>query len=384
MGFQFQAVAAVGPFLVADLGLSYAQLGTLIGFYLLPGVFLALPGGLLAVRFGDRALVLGGLGLMTLGGAGLMTSRAFDLAAASRLAAGAGGVLLNMQMAKIVTDWFVGRELRTALGVMLATWPLGIGLALATLGGVAARTSWRVAVGSTGVYAAIALVLVLLLYRDPDRGGPAAGPPGWRVITAPELRLTVVAGVAWALLNMGFVGVLAFGPKLLIERGLSPAMAGLTVSWASLVSIASVPIGGALLDRLRRRDTVVLLGIAGAGAASAALALGEPAWLWSVLVGLLVAPAAGVVALPGEALSPASRSTGFGVFYTVYYAGMGVAPVLAGVLVDRTEAAAAALWLAAAFWLLTVPAFWTFRALQRHGFPAAGACMPQCPRRRNR
>jgi hypothetical protein len=61
-----------------------------------------------------------------------------------------------------------------------------------------------------------------------------------------------------------------------------------------------------------------------------------------------------------------------------------VAPVLAGVLVDRTEAAAAALWLAAAFWLLTVPAFWTFRALQRRGCPAAGACMPQCPRRRNR
>jgi hypothetical protein len=31
MGFQFQSIAAVGSFLVADLGLSYAQLGTLIG-----------------------------------------------------------------------------------------------------------------------------------------------------------------------------------------------------------------------------------------------------------------------------------------------------------------------------------------------------------------
>ena len=71
MGFQFQSVAAVGPFLVADLGLSYAELGTLIGLYLLPGVVLALPGGLLGARFGDRAVVLAALGLMTLGGAGL-------------------------------------------------------------------------------------------------------------------------------------------------------------------------------------------------------------------------------------------------------------------------------------------------------------------------
>ena len=47
MDFQFQSIAAVGSFLVADLGLSYAQLGTLIGLYLLTGAFISLPGGLL-------------------------------------------------------------------------------------------------------------------------------------------------------------------------------------------------------------------------------------------------------------------------------------------------------------------------------------------------
>jgi MFS family permease len=70
MGFQAQSVAAVGPFLVGDLGLSYARRGTLIGLYLLPGAFLALSGGVLGARFGDRAVVLSALGLMTLGGRG--------------------------------------------------------------------------------------------------------------------------------------------------------------------------------------------------------------------------------------------------------------------------------------------------------------------------
>jgi len=369
IAFQFQSVAAVGPFLVADLGLSYAELGTLIGLYLLPGVVIALPGGLLAARLGDRALVLAGLALMVVGGAGLVASPSVGLAAASRLVAGAGSVVLNMQLAKIVTDWFAGRELATALGLMLATWPLGLGLALATLGAVATAASWRVAMGATAALAALALVLVLLLYRDPAVPGPTAGPRRWWAITPRELRLTIVAAVAWALLNMGFLGILAFGPKLLVERGATPAAAGLVVSWASLVSIGSVPLGGALLDRLRRRDVLVWLGIAGAGAATAGFALGEPAWLWTVLVGLLVAPAAGVFALPGEVLAPASRNTGFGVYYTLYHAGMTLAPVLAGALVDRTGGAAAALWLAALFWVLTVPACWAFRLLQRAGAP---------------
>ena len=62
MGFQFQAVAAVGPLVVAgSLGLDKGQLGWLVGLYLLPGAVIALPGGLLGRRFGDKRLVLVGL-----------------------------------------------------------------------------------------------------------------------------------------------------------------------------------------------------------------------------------------------------------------------------------------------------------------------------------
>ena len=36
MGFQFQSVAAVSPFLLDQFQMSYAALGTLVGLYLLP------------------------------------------------------------------------------------------------------------------------------------------------------------------------------------------------------------------------------------------------------------------------------------------------------------------------------------------------------------
>jgi len=94
------------------------------------------------------------------------------------------------------------------------------------------------------------------------------------------------------------------------------------------------------------------------------LALGGPATLWSVLLGLLIAPVAGVVALPGEALSPPSRNTGFGLFYTVFYAGMALTPAVAGYLVDA-RGEPAALWLATGLWLAALPALGIFRALQR-------------------
>jgi len=372
MGLQFQSIAAVGPFLVGDLGLSYAQLGTLIGLYLLSGAFISLPGGLLGTRFGDRAITLTALGLMTVGGVAVTLGEAWPLVAAGRLVSGSGGVLLNLQLAKIVTDAFAGRELATALGVMLATWPLGIALGLATLGAVAAATTWRTAVSLTTLLAAIGFVLILALLRGlpPAAGGEA--PRRWWSITGREVALTAVAGVAWAAFNAGFILFLSFGPKLLVERGATPAAANLTVSWGSFLSIATVPFGGALLDRVRRRDGVMAVGIAGAAAACGAFALGEPAILWSVLVGLLVAPAAGVVALPGAVLGPQSRNTGFGLFYAISFAGMGGAPALAGYVVDR-HGGAAALWLAAAVWLVTWPAIGLFHALQRRWSPARPA-----------
>jgi MFS family permease len=91
------------------------------------------------------------------------------LAAGGRLASGAGAVLVNMLCAKIVTDWFAGRELALALGVMLTSWPLGVWLGLATLGAVAAATTWRTAILVTTLATALAFGLMLCCYRA--RGG---------------------------------------------------------------------------------------------------------------------------------------------------------------------------------------------------------------------
>ena len=67
MAVQFQSIAAVAPFLSADLGFSLADIGILIGLYSVPGVALALPSGAIGQRFGDKTTVLAGLVLMIVG-----------------------------------------------------------------------------------------------------------------------------------------------------------------------------------------------------------------------------------------------------------------------------------------------------------------------------
>src|SRR5690349_24314541 len=69
IGFQFQSVVAVAPLLIEKFQLSYTALGSLIGLYLLPGILVALPGGMLAQRFGDKRIVCYGIAAMALGGA---------------------------------------------------------------------------------------------------------------------------------------------------------------------------------------------------------------------------------------------------------------------------------------------------------------------------
>jgi len=133
MAIQFQSVAAVAPLLGAEFGASLADIGILVGLYSVPGVALALPGGAIGQRFGDKKTVLAGLVLMMAGSCIMAFSSSWSGQISGRLVAGVGSVLMGVLMTKMVADWFAGKELSTAMAIFVNSWPIGIAISLLAL-----------------------------------------------------------------------------------------------------------------------------------------------------------------------------------------------------------------------------------------------------------
>ena len=89
LGIQFQTMASTGDYIFFDLGLSFTAIGTLIGLFMLPGMFLALPAGLLGRYVSDRLLTSIGLVPLGLGGLIIAFGSTYDQLALGRLCCGA-------------------------------------------------------------------------------------------------------------------------------------------------------------------------------------------------------------------------------------------------------------------------------------------------------
>lgn len=153
-----------------------------------------------------------------------------------------------------------------------------------------------------------------------------------------------MAGVAWAVFNLGFAVYFSFGPDLLIERGSSPVAASSLVSVGVWVSILSVPIGGYLAQRSGHAGAVMVLFSLLAGVALALFPILSIPFLVAILIGLMIGPSPGaMVGLPAAALSARNRGLGLGIFYSLYYAGIAVGPAIAGISRDLTDSAEAPL-----------------------------------------
>jgi hypothetical protein len=223
MALQFQTVASVRPFLMDALAIDFASFGALIGLYMLPGVAIALPGGMLGQRFGAKRVVLAGLALMALGGVVMGLSASFAAAAAGRLISGTGAVLLTVQVAKMVTDWFAGREIVTAMAISIASWPFGTG---GWSRGVRAACRQRRLERDHASRGAGCTRRLCAGRADLSRptGYVRSAPARFALnLTRREWVLVLIAGVMWGLFNVAYIVLISFAPELFTVRGWSLA-----------------------------------------------------------------------------------------------------------------------------------------------------------------
>jgi predicted MFS family arabinose efflux permease len=366
MALQFQTVASTGPFLIDALAIDFASLGLLIGLYMLPGVVIALPGGMLGQRFGAKRVVLAGLAMMALGGALMGLGSSFAMAAAGRIVSGTGAVLLTVLISKMVTDWFAGREIVTAMSIVIVSWPFGLAVGLVTYGALATASGWRAVMYLGAAAAVAAFALVALAYRDPP-GIAGASPGGFRIgLTRREWLLVLIAGSIWGLFNVAYIVLISFAPDLFTARGYSLAEASSIVSIIGWVLIPLIPFTGMLVERIGRSAAFMTGGFLAAAVSASVLPFTSvPTVALAVVAVGIGVPAGLIMALPAQVLRPESRAGGMGVYFTCYYVAMALLPGAAGLARDLSGSAAAPALFAAAMMLLCIVALLSFNATER-------------------
>ena len=365
LGFQFQTMGSVADAVANRLALTSAETGTLIGLYLIPGLVLSIPAGFAGRYASDRALVALGLASLAAGGALAAMADGFALLAIGRLICGAGFVLCSIYFTKMVADWFAGRELATAMGILVMSWPFGIAMGQVGHGWLQATQGWRAPFVMASLYCLVAAIAMMLAYRAPD-GVAAATAAASARLTRREWMLTLIAAIAWGTFNAGYVIYLSFAPRVLVAGGVGAFEAASILSLASWVMIFSGALCGMIADRTGRPDPILAFCLCCAMVSLALL----PHVAWAVPVSLMfgllgVAPAGLVMALTGAAMAPAKRAFGMGVFLSVFYLLTSPAPTLAGWLYDRTDDAFVPIVLAIAMFGLALVAYFAFRLAQR-------------------
>lgn len=368
LGLQFQTVSSVSDDLIAAYGMGYADVGALIGLFMAPGVFLALPTGFAGRVFSDRAIAATGLGALALGGVLAGAAPESWVIGVGRTVAGVGFVLATLYLTKMTADWFVGREIATAMSVLVMSWPFGIAIGQVGYEWIADALGWRWPFFAASAYCALGGVALLAFFRPPSRADVAPAPARSAGLSARELRLVLFAAVAWGVFNAGYVVYLTFAPLMLETIGTTAFAAAAVISVGSWVMILSGALCGHVSDRTGKPDLILTVCILGAAAALLLLSVDGAGLGASLLFGLVgMAPAGVIMALSGDAMRPENRALGMGVFFTVYYAIMAAAPPLAGRIYDATGRPFDAILLGVLFFALVIPANALFRLAQARG-----------------
>jgi predicted MFS family arabinose efflux permease len=339
LGYQFQSAGSVAPFLISEFALDYRQVGTLVGLFMLPGLVFALPSGLLAKRFGDKPVVLMGMGAMVLGGLLSGVAQSYAVISAGRLIIGVGAVFLVVLMTKMVTDWFAGKELFLGMAIFIIGWPVGIAAGQATQARLAEVHGWNFVFTLTAIMMAVALASMTAFYRDAPPSAALSASATAR-LTRNELWLVCIAGAIWMLINGAYVVLLSFGPTLLLEQGASVTDAAQAVSVMSWVFLFALPLGGWLSTRYKAANMVMIVGLVGSVILGLAIPFAAVPTLTFALFGIAFAIATPAIAsLPAEILRPDNRASGFGIYYIWYYVGSALLPPIGGLLKDSTGTA---------------------------------------------
>jgi MFS family permease len=353
----FQSIPPVLSLIIHELGISHSEAGLLMGLFALPGIFLAIPGGLLSDYYGGKRIGAISLGLMFVGTAVSTLSPGFYLLAAGRLIAGIGALTFVVVAPQILSQWFFKNELGLAMGIFNTAVPLGTIIVFNTFGRLGTMLSWRLLIFITMIFSLAALFIFLLLFRSPPVTENSVKSD--KLLTNPfKIGIDIwLVGGAWMWFNAGIISFMTFAPDYFVLRGYDIGYAGFLASIVMFGSLVLSPIIGYLTHRFGGKEifiasggillTIILLLIPMSGLSIIPLMI-----FLGIAAALIPAP---IFSLPPDILPPAKLGLGFGIITTLVNVGIMLGPYFVGLVTDITGEYEASFLLMAVLTFLTSP-----------------------------
>jgi MFS family permease len=345
-----------------DLGLSDTALGALGGltfalFYTTFGI----PVAWLSDRFKRVWIMAAACGIWSLFTAGCGLATNFTQLALSRIMVGAGEAGGSPPSYSLISDYFPAKERGTGLALYSLGVPLGSMLGVAFGGGVAAAYGWRIAFFAVGLPGILLALVMLLVVREPKRGGldefalgadaHAPAPPAFQVIGSFLTNRTLLC-VAIACGLSAFVGYAMLNwnaPLLMRVKGAS--LKQVSAYYSLVIGVTGV-IGtfgsGWLADKLSHRDRRWYAWIPVIAFTISLPALAGLIWAptWQIALMFIAVPAllnnmylAPALAVVQNAVPPGQRTmAGAILLFILNLIGLGGGPIFLGRVSDMAKA----------------------------------------------
>lgn len=262
-------LAVAAPGIRAELGISAAAMGFVLGAFFWTYAPMQMPFGWIADRVGARISLAAAVLWWSF--STILTATATGIASLTgyRLLLGVGEAGAYPSGAKVNIDWFPKRERAIAASIFDSGSRIGAALSLPLVAWLIGSFGWRMSFIATGVLGVVWAVGWIFLYRHPDkhpavtpqeraalaaeRGTSAAGPKvPWRSLFG--YRTVWAMMIGFFCLNFVIYFFITWFPTYLLQaRGFSLAQLGTLGLLPGLVSIPCGWLGGFTSDALYRR-----------------------------------------------------------------------------------------------------------------------------------
>jgi MFS family permease len=261
--FNWYNVGAVLPLIGSGLGIGTAELGIVLGSFLLGAAVFQIPAGLASLRWGSRRVSL--YALVAMGAFALASGFSPDwyILAATRFGAGAGAAFFFAPALRLIASYYPPGTRGPIIGLYNSGFSGGAaaGLFAGAVVGVAFGWPWALAVGGIGLLLTAAGAAALL----PPNPTPEVRRPLPEVLAAaaPVLRSRSLWALSAAMTGMwaAFYIVAQYFVEFAstVHPGWSLALAAALPTVMILVEIVGGPVGGWLGERHRNMRNILLL-----------------------------------------------------------------------------------------------------------------------------